>query len=153
MDYEYQDNKNRKHFSLKYWWALFYGHSQNHTFPQGRQAVPKTERNVKKKIVCDKQQHPHLCNPDQNKITVHAKDFELMKFPKLWKNYICSFLFASNSLLAGTQKNPLQNHIRHVSLINWVVSLSSQGQNNSLFTPLRIPLKSTEKETWSWNTS
>lgn len=52
------------------------------------------------------------------KITEHAKYFELMKFPKLWKNCICYFLFASNSLLAGTQKNPLQNHIRLVSLIN-----------------------------------
>lgn len=60
------------------------------------------------------------------------KYFELMKFPQLWKNYICSFLFASNSLLAGTQKNPLQNHIRHISLINRV------GPYSSIFSLLRV---------------
>lgn len=65
------------------------------------------------KIGCDKQYCPCLCSPNQYKITDHAKCFEQMKFPKLWKNYT----LLVDIFLAVTEKKPLQNHMTHVSLV------------------------------------
>lgn len=102
-------------------------------------------------------------------MTKNAKNFELMVFPELWKNYIFqgAFLVAENScqppwpppsflqccgtvysvlMLAGTQKSLLQKNIQHLSLMNCL------GHYSSVFSLLGIrTIASLQHLEFPWN--